>query len=246
MSNQEHIVELIPAYALDCLDEQEALQVAGHLALCASCRDELTTYEAVVNQLALAVPDVEPPADLKERLMAQIEPSAKVEALDTAVSRQRMWPWPGTAALEHLVGLTVWRPAVALVIILLLISNIILWRQLSQDTLSPDGFQHIALEATEVNSEARGMIVINRSGHNGTLIVDGLPALDESHQYQLWLLYNGEREDGGTFSVYRNGYYAMLIHATESLDQYTAFGITIEPAGGSPGPTGTRVLGGSR
>jgi anti-sigma-K factor RskA len=240
MSDQEHVVKLIPAYALDCLDEQEALQVASHLALCASCREELTAYEAVVDQLALAVPAVEPPAGLKRRLMGQIEPSS--DSSETAVAQKRPW----AATLKDLINLPLWRPAVALVIILLLVSNMFLWRQLSQDTRSPNDFHQIVLQATEVNPEAQGIIVINRSGHSGTLIVDGLPALDESLQYQLWLLRNGEREDGGTFSVYRNGYYSLLIHATESLDQYTAFGITIEPAGGSPGPTGARVLGGSR
>jgi anti-sigma-K factor RskA len=29
------------------------------------------------------------------------------------------------------------------------------------------------------------------------------------------------------------------------LDAYTDFGVTVEPAGGSPGPTGDKVLGGS-
>jgi anti-sigma-K factor RskA len=242
MSNQEHVVELIPAYALDCLDDDEALQVARHIALCAGCREELSAYEAVVAQLALAVPDVEPPADLKRRLMARIEPATESISLDTAVSQQQPW----TSKLKNLAGSAFWQPAVALLIVLLLVSNVFLWRQLNQDAWSPDSFQYISLQATEVNPGARGMIVVNRSGHSGTLIVDGLPVLDESQQYQLWLLHNGEREDGGVFSVYRNGYYAMLIHATESLDQYTAFGITIEPVGGSPGPTGARVLGGSR
>jgi anti-sigma-K factor RskA len=244
MSNQEHVVELIPAYALNCLDEHETLQVTSHLALCVSCREELKAYEAVVAQLALTVPDVEPPADLKRRLMARIEPSTKPVSSDTAVSEPKQQPW--TAKLKNLTGSAFWRPAVALLIVLLLASNIFLWHQLNQDAWTPNGFQYISLQPVEVNSEARGMIVINQSGHSGTLIVDGLPLLGETHQYQLWLQHNGERENGGVFSVYRNGYYAMLIHAPESLDQYTAFGITIEPVGGSTGPTGSRVLAGSR
>jgi anti-sigma-K factor RskA len=239
MSNQNHVTELIPAYALGCLDEAEALLVAQHLASCAACQAELSSYEAVVGQLSLAVPDAEPAVDLKARLLGQIErPSPEPPAPTTAVSRRQWWP-----AGRGLFNAAWWRPAVALLLLLLLVSNIFLWHQLNRAALTANDFQYIVLAATEASPEARGLIVVNESGQSGTMIVDGLPPLDESQQYQLWLLRNGVREDGGVFSVYRSGYYAMPIHAPESLDQYTGFGITIEPAGGSPGPTGARVLG---
>jgi len=73
ISNQKHVTELIPAYALSCLDEAESLQVAHHLASCAACQAELSRYEAVVEQLSLAVPEAEPAVDLKTRLLVQIE-----------------------------------------------------------------------------------------------------------------------------------------------------------------------------
>jgi anti-sigma-K factor RskA len=244
MSNQKHVTELIPAYAVSCLDVAESLQVARHLASCAACQAELSRYEAVVDQLSLAVPEAEPTVDLKARLLDQIErPSVEPAAATTAVSRPHWWPpvwWP---KVRSLAGPAWWRPAVALLLLLLLVSNLFLWHQLNRALLTANDFQYILLEATEASPGARGLIVVNESGQSGTMIVDGLPLLDDSQQYQLWLLGNGEREDGGVFSVYRSGYYAMLIHAPESLDQYTGFGITIEPVGGSPGPTGARVLG---
>ena len=33
-----HVIDLIPGYALDCLNEEEKLQVTEHLAQCASCQ----------------------------------------------------------------------------------------------------------------------------------------------------------------------------------------------------------------
>jgi anti-sigma-K factor RskA len=239
MTDQKHVTELTPAYALGCLDEAEALLVTRHLASCAACQAELSSYEAVVGQLSLALPDAEPAVDLKERLLTQIErPLPEPSATTTAVSQRQWWPKGSSRA-----GRIWWRPAVVLLLLLLLVSNITLWYQLNQALTAPNDFQYIVLAATEASPGARGLIVVNRSGQSGTMIVDGLPLLDESQQYQLWLLRNGEREDGGVFSVYRSGYYAMLIHAPESLDQYNGFGITIEPAGGSPGPTGAKVLG---
>jgi anti-sigma factor RsiW len=83
MSNQKHVTELIPAYAVSCLDVAESLQVARHLASCAACQAELSRYEAVVDQLSLAVPEAEPTVDLKARLLDQIErPSARIGRSD--------------------------------------------------------------------------------------------------------------------------------------------------------------------
>ena len=52
----EHVLDLLPAYALDCLDEDETIQVAEHLAACSTCQAELLAYQATVAQLALAAP----------------------------------------------------------------------------------------------------------------------------------------------------------------------------------------------
>ena len=75
------------------------------------------------------------------------------------------------------------------------------------------------------------------------MVVEGLPVLDEDHEYQLWLIRNGQRASGGVFSVDADGYGAMVVSSPEALSNYSAFGITVEPEGGSPGPTGDRVLG---
>jgi anti-sigma-K factor RskA len=75
----------------------------------------------------------------------------------------------------------------------------------------------------------------------GTLIADHLEPLSPDQQYQLWLIENGDRLDGGVFDVGDDGYGSLTVRAPEPLDSY-AFGVTIEPAGGSPGPTGPRVL----
>jgi anti-sigma-K factor RskA len=88
------------------------------------------------------------------------------------------------------------------------------------------------------------MLVVSQDGEHGTLVVDGLPALDEMSQYQLWLIRDEQRTNGGIFSVDEEGYGNLWVSSPEPLLSYSAFGITVEPAGGSPGPTGVKVLGG--
>ena len=82
-------------------------------------------------------------------------------------------------------------------------------------------------------------------GANGeaTLTITNLPPLTTEQQYQLWLIHDGQQDSGAVFSVDDEGWAEVTIDAQRPLTSYGAFGITIEPAGGSPGPTGQRVLG---
>lgn len=91
---------------------------------------------------------------------------------------------------------------------------------------------------------ASGVMVISQDGVSSTLVVDGLPALEAGKQYQLWLIRNGQSASDGVFSVAPDGYGMMVVQSSRPLTDYSSFGITIEPAGGSPGPTGKKVLGG--
>ncbi len=69
MASELHVIELLPAYALGCLEEAEAARVSEHMAQCAACRAELQPYLAVTDQLALATPDALPPAWVKEQVI---------------------------------------------------------------------------------------------------------------------------------------------------------------------------------
>ena len=124
-------------------------------------------------------------------------------------------------------------------------SNLFLWQRLSrlESTQSAQWVQ-VAMASTNEAPGASGTLVISPDGVHGTLVVNGLPALDAAHAYQLWLILDGKRTSGGIFTVSADGYNAMVVDSGSPLSMYNAFGVTIEPAGGSPGPTGAKVLGG--
>ncbi|MEK7874219.1 MAG: anti-sigma factor, partial [Chloroflexota bacterium] len=48
--------------------------------------------------------------------------------------------------------------------------------------------------------------------------------------------------NGGTFTVDANGRGQMLVRAPLPITSYQSMGVTVEPMGGSPGPTGARML----
>ena len=100
------------------------------------------------------------------------------------------------------------------------------------------------LSPPDAASAATGFVLISADGENGALVVDGLPPLGEDQEYQLWLVKNGERTSGAVFSTDENHYGGTRIRAPLSLLEYSAVGITAEPAGGSSHPTGQQVLAG--
>jgi anti-sigma-K factor RskA len=102
----------------------------------------------------------------------------------------------------------------------------------------------VPLSAPVAGSTATGFVLISADGEDGALVVDGLPPLEEGKQYQLWLIRDGQRTSGAVFSTDENSYGGTRIRVPLSLLEYSAVGITIEPEGGSPQPTGTQVLGG--
>ncbi len=241
----EHVLDLIPAYALGILDDADARRVSVHLDACASCRTELRAYSEVVDALPLAVTEFEPPGHLKESILRQARLSKAAEPA----------PQPGWWQMLK-KSLSLNAPAwgmVGLALVLLLgASNLFLWQRLDRVEMSYqqmadqylNTLRTVPLEGTEFTPDATGLLVISLDGEHGTLVVDRLPVLDETQQYQLWLTKDGERTSGGVFSVDEGGYGAKWIGSPEPLASYRSFGVTIEPAGGSPGPTGEKVLGG--
>jgi anti-sigma-K factor RskA len=239
MSSEAHASELLSAYALGCLDQEDEILVSEHLVNCAACRAELKSYQTVVDQLAWAAPAAVPPARLKQRLMERIQPARPLRAAEPRPSwwEQLMGLWQRVAPAWGVVSL--------LLILALAVGNLMSRQQVDEHKTLPGGMRVVSLAGTEVVPAATGMLVISGDGEYGTLVVDGLPALDEAQQYQLWLIKDGQRTSGGVFSVNPEGYGTLWISSPGPLSSYPSFGITIEPAGGSPGPTGAKVLGGS-
>ena len=241
MKAEFHVIELLPEYALGILEEGEAARVDEHLATCDLCRAELRAYRDAAGLLALSAEQVEPPPGVKAALMARVRQETREP--EPPEARPTVW--------EKITGFfarlsPAWTVAGLALILLLAASNLLLWGEVNrlQQGIQPNEMRLIALSGTNAVPGASGLIVASTDGQHGTLVVDDLPVLDENHTYQLWLIKDGQRTSGGVFSVGPDGYGALWVTAPEPLLDYPNFGVTIEPSGGSPGPTGEKVLGG--
>ena len=233
MTDNPHVLESLPAYALSSLDEGEARQVSEHLAGCHMCRTELNAFQNVASQVALAAPEAIPSENLRRRFIERIGEIKSTHREHVAIrAPRRLIPIGG------LIG--------ALLIFVLLASNLFLWQKLNTlEVLSgPMGMRAITLQNTESAPGASGFVIISSDGLEGVLVVDELPTLDANYEYQLWL-ENGGTTSGAVFLVDETGYRGLRIEAPQSLLSYSSVRITIEPLGGSDSPTGDTVLNGS-
>jgi anti-sigma-K factor RskA len=236
MPNDAHVLDLLPAFVLDSLDSDESSQVQEHLLSCLICRAEADSYQEVSAQIGLLAPAGDPSPDLKERLMTRVQATRPKPRVEEKV--------PARPLLERL--LPAWGLASLVLVLALGAVNLFLWQRLdNRDAFTaPGGMRAVPLSPEDAASDATGFVLVSADGEDGALVVDGLPPLDESQEYQVWLIRNGERTSGALFTTDENNYGGTRIRAPRSLLDYSSVGITIEPVGGSPQPTGERVLGG--
>jgi anti-sigma-K factor RskA len=240
MAREMHIAEYLPGYVLGCLEADETQRVVEHLEGCEVCRDELATYQEITGEIAAALVQIEPPKRVKRGLMEKVEENRTAQ---TSKENDNSW-WMRFLGRFNQVSLT-WVAASMALILILGVSNLLLWRQVQELRAGETApLQVVALSGTDAMPSGTGLIVISGDGKHGTLVVDRLSELAEESDYQLWLIRGEERTSGGVFSVNPEGYGSVYVSSPDPLITYPAFGVTIEPKGGSPGPTGDKVLGG--
>jgi hypothetical protein len=184
MPTHHELIELIPAYALGCLDPEDAVLVSNHMWGCSLCRSEANTYTVVVDQLALAVPQSKTTPNLEQRLMERVE-SGSISGFDKASGSA----WK--AFLNLFRGAApVWGGIGLALIIGLVVANLFLWQQLTheQSTPGPAGMHYVTLTpSVGAAAGASGVIVVSSDGEYGSLVVENLPQLPAGREYQFWL-----------------------------------------------------------
>ena len=100
----------------------------------------------------------------------------------------------------------------------------------------------LPVAGTDVQPEATGQLVVGRDGQTAVLFVSALPALPSEQTYQLWLIGDEGPVSEGVFMVNAEGVGVLEVEADAPVFSYEAIGVSVEPEGGSPQPTGAIVM----
>lgn len=230
------IHHLAAAYALDAVDEQERRAFEAHYHECVACRADVRDHRETLAAIAAESP-VAPSASVRERMLAEIAQTRQLSPLlpdgvsDLAERRRRRR------------RMTTSMLAAATLVVVLAAGAVFLTTGPSQtfgDHLAavvdqPDS-HFLTLAATDAH-HGPGVVRVTWSEAAGRAIVlgDDLPAAPAGTAYELWMIDERGPQPMRLLDAADHGELRGVfdIGATP-----TAWGVTVEPAGGSTVPTG--------
>jgi anti-sigma-K factor RskA len=222
------------AYALDALDADERATFEEHLAECPDCEEEVRSLRDAAAELS-HVSAVAPPAQLRTDVLnaiQQVRPLAPVTDNVIALRRAR-------------AGRSIWQAmAAACALIALLAGG---WgyqqHQAAGNRNSADRAISSVLAATDASAvtgqvgSGHATLVYSKGENKLVLVGHGIPALDKSKTYQLWMI----APDGKSYTsaaLFRpDSKGNVTAEAAGDLAATGRMGVSVEPAGGSAQPT---------
>jgi len=269
----DELRESLPAFALGALDADERKMVAAHVETCDACTAELAELERVVVGIGLDGPPVSPPAGLRARVLERVanEPQStaqthavlpfapKTERRSFSASRLAL-----AASVTIAIGASLYAFALRSEIASLRESVTTTgteatrlrgelaqlrrnWAEVTRamDVLKAPDMLKVDLKGQANMPGAAGRAFWSRTA--GIMFTaDRLPALAAGQVYQLWAITGTVATGAGTFTPNAQGAASVTSTIAPGAPMPDAFGVTIEPTGGSATPTKPIVMVGSK
>jgi anti-sigma-K factor RskA len=219
----------LAAYLLGSLEDDERLAVERHLEGCESCRQELRWLQPAIDLLPESVAQVEPPPELRERLLAEVGAAPGVEPAREVKERRR-----ASGGRGFLRGFLL-RPATGLAALALVAAAVVGYTLNNGSSSSPP------TTVTRAQGPGRLRAALDRSGDSGTLRMTGLRQAPSQHVYQAWVQEpSGKVNPISLFDARHNG--TASVSLEHRLGRAAAVMVTVEPRGGSHQPTSAALI----
>lgn len=221
----DELHELTPAYALDALDEAEALEYEEHLRDCPPCRDELRDLSETAAALAYATPAPPPPPALRDRILDEVRRE-----------RSNVVPFRARRMLFATAGLAAVAACAAI--------GLGLWAFSLQDSLDEER-EAIRRQETAIAliSDPRstrtpltggsGTLVVG-SDRSGVLVLSDVDAAPDGKDYEAWVAEDAEPEPAGLFE----GGSERFVMLDQPVPRGATVMVTLEDNGGADQPEG--------
>lgn len=263
-AEHDAVRELSGLYVLGALADAERARFDEHLRVCAECVEEVRSLRAVTAGLPLAVPQVEPSASLRERVLAGVMPDfsrADTKARLKPASPTALPAWLAAAAMLAIAAGLGWYT------VRLRDRLAVIEAQLQQALQRASNAETQVARASGAASEARATLAILSAPDLARIDLAGqpaapaararafwsrsrglvfaasnLPPLPAGRTYQLWVVTARAPVSAGLLKPDAAGSVNAVIATPPDLPTPVAMAVTMEPEGGVPAPTGERYL----
>jgi len=242
-------------FAVSAMTVEESNRYIEHLRICPVCEELAGQFRGVVELLpdALAVEPTTP--DLKPRVLARARAEAGRDfgqVQHRPASQRRRWSgWLWPAWLSPI-------PAATIAVLAIAVLGLTAWNiDLRQEVHERDetllqhqevirslavGGQVYQVRGTDAAPEAAAVLIQNPGREGSVLVVTGLARLPTGMEYQVWRIIGQDVAPigAGTFSILDSN--AHLVRISVIFSPTESIGVSVEPAGGSPAPSGDIVL----
>jgi len=230
-------VDTVAAYLLGALSAAEHREFEAHLATCARCREDVAELRLVADALPLAVSPVQPPPQLRDRVMETVRAEADVlSAAGPAADAPR-------AERRRRFALPLGRPLAIAGAAAALVLGVALGFGIGSATNDEQTKTQTVVQVRTVQARVDAAtaptgtaVIVVRDGV-ATLRVRGLPVPPQGKVYEVWLLRRGAAAPSPTDALFSVSTVGSGRVALPSVRGVEAVLVTAEPDGGSQAPT---------
>jgi anti-sigma-K factor RskA len=265
--DDDQVADLLSFYALGALSDDESAQVEAYLARHPEAQRTLAEMRLAVDALPLAAEPMQPSPRPRQRLLERIAAENRPAAADEPSSPlpvqrtfwQKLWLifpryaltglslvvilWLGLSQASLNSEITRLRAEIArLAVQVQEQQGGLAQANLRLEELAAASLQAIPLQGTASQPLAHGQLIADPASGSALLVVSNLARLPESQTYQVWLIDQDTPSSAGLFELGESGQAVLLLSAQQNIGDYDALGISVEPDGGSPLPTGDIVV----
>jgi anti-sigma-K factor RskA len=232
------------AYALDAVDDLERAAFDRHLAECETCAVEVAEYRETATRLAEGPWSVPPPR-MRERVLARAAATPQLPPLGHrrgGVSPMARWRRIAVAAAAvGVLGIGAAATTYAVQEQRLADERVAVVAAQQQAAriqavlAAPDA----SLRAGEMTGGGRVTLVVSDSEDAGVVVLADAPPPGPDRAYQLWVVDNVRPISVGLLPAGQSAATELI----EGVRGRSAFAVSLEPAGGSPAPSTTPLVG---
>jgi anti-sigma-K factor RskA len=235
-SNHERWNEEVAAYMLGALEPAEAAELERHAEGCERCQVEIRWLTPAINALPESVGRLQPPRELRERVMAEVRFDAAPEEVVADKSATGLFGRAGAWLRELGSGPMGLRPVVgfaAAVLVVAAVAGIAIGGGIGSD----EGSQ----TSTVVTGKPPGVTAkVISDGGSGALHLANVKQLPSDRVLEAWVQRDGEVEPvEALFVPDRKGKASTEL---PDMDGVEVVMVTTEPEGGSESPTSSPLI----